>query len=38
MPGAPATGGWTPEMLSPSGKLVREILRTRNAQEMPTAR
>jgi endoglucanase len=35
MPGAPATGGWTPEMLSPSGKLVREILRTKNAPGAP---
>jgi endoglucanase len=38
MPGAAAAGGWTAEMLSPSGKLVREILRTKNAQEMPAAR
>jgi endoglucanase len=35
MPGAAPTGGWTPEMLSPSGKLVREILRTKNAQATP---
>ena len=29
-PGAAAAGGWAAEMLSPSGKLVREILRTRD--------
>jgi endoglucanase len=32
MPDATPTGGWTPEMLSPSGKLVREILRAKNGQ------
>jgi endoglucanase len=30
MPGAPATGGWTAEQLSPSGKVVREMLWERN--------
>jgi endoglucanase len=35
MPGAAATGGWTPEMLSPSGKRVREILRAKNAHGAP---
>ena len=31
MPEAPATGGWTADQLSPSGKLVRDEIRTRNA-------
>jgi endoglucanase len=30
MPGAPATGGWTPEQLTPSGRLVRDDLRAKN--------
>jgi endoglucanase len=29
-PDAPGNGGWTAEMLSPSGKLVRELIRSKN--------
>lgn len=30
LPGAPGTAVWTDDMLSPSGRLVRQMLRDRN--------
>jgi endoglucanase len=34
-PGASGAGGWSDQMLTPSGRLVRSMLRDRNASEYP---